>query len=274
MLNKQQLIDIKSLQDICEKEEEIQLKLNWEMLKARNGDKQTDLFHYEGSRLTGFLAIYQFGNKYEVCGMVNPKSRRKGIFTALFNDALQVIPENANVILINLPAKSQSAKHWLQTKTCEYSFSEYQMKWEPIPLELPEKLVQLRESTEADTETRIQLDITGFEFDEAEARDINQHQAKIDNRISYMIEVDQEPIGKIEVQRDEEESYICGFSVFPKLQGKGFGRSALIQTVLAENKSERTILLEVAAENKHALKLYEDCGFRSYEIQDYYQFNR
>ena len=42
--------------------------------------------------------------------------------------------------------------------------------------------------------------------------------------------------------------------------------------VLAESGSGKDIFLEVAAENKHALKLYEECGFRSYEVQAYYQF--
>lgn len=270
MLNENELNDIKTLQELCEKEEKIQLKLNWEMLRARNGNKQMDFFHYEGSMLIGFLAVYGFGHKYEICGMVHPENRQQGIFTSLFHDALSVIPDSAKVILINPPAKSHSAKHWLQTKTCDYSFSEYQMIWESIPLELSEELVQLRESTQADTETRIQLDVAGFGFDEAEAREFNQNQANNDNRVSYMIEANKEPVGKICVQRDEDESYICGFAVFSKFQGKGYGRSALIQTVLAEKESEKVILLEVAAENKHALKLYEDCGFRSYEVQDYY----
>lgn len=272
MLNEQQLMAIRILQERCEKKEGIQLKLNWEMLKARENRKM-DFFHYEGSMLIGFLAVYGFGNKYEICGMVHPEKRRKGIFTSLFHEALQVIPDSAKEILINAPAKSQSAKQWLQTKACDYSFSEYQMKWESSPFELPKKRVQLRESTAADTETKIQLDVTGFGFDQAEAREINQRQAKVANRVAYMIEANQETIGKIEVQRDENESYICGFAVFPKFQGKGYGRNALIQTVLAEEKSDSVILLEVAAENKHALKLYEDCGFRSYEVQDYYQFN-
>ncbi|ASK61528.1 GNAT family N-acetyltransferase [Virgibacillus phasianinus] len=272
-MDKQQLTAVKTLQDICEKEEGIQLKLNWEMLKARSENKQLDYFHYENEVLVGFLAIYGFGNEYEICGMVHPSFRGRGVFTELFDKAVAVIPANATKILINAPAKSESAKKWLDTKAPDYSFSEYQMKWESTKLDLPKERVQLRRATSVDTETRIQLDVACFGFDEAGAREFNSTNNGNERKTFYIIEVNRESIGKIGLMRDENESYIYGFAVFPKFQGKGYGKNALIQMVLAEQESDGIILLEVAAENRHALKLYEDCGFRSYEVQDYYRYN-
>ncbi|ASN03561.1 GNAT family N-acetyltransferase [Virgibacillus necropolis] len=274
MLNEQQLNDIKRIQDICEKEESIQLKLNWEMLKARKENEKMDFFHYENDTLIGFLAIYRFGNEYEICGMVHPSYRLCGVFIDLFNDAITAIPDNAKRILINAPAKSQSAKNWLQTKTCEYTFSEYQMKWEYKKLESKDNFVQLREATSEDMEIKIKLDVACFCFDEAGAREFNENNGKNDQKVSYIIEANHEPVGKVGVSHDEKESYIYGFAVFPKFQGQGYGRRALTQIVRDEQKTGKDILLEVAVENKHALKLYEDCGFHAYEVQDYYSLTR
>ncbi|MFZ3578384.1 GNAT family N-acetyltransferase [Virgibacillus sp. DJP39] len=273
-MNNQQLNDIKELQLLCEKEDKIQLKLNWEMLKSRKEKDEMDFYHYEDGSLVGFLAIYQFGNKYEICGMVNPGNRNRGIFTSLFNQALKVIPHEAKEILLNTPANAEAARNWLQTKACDYSFSEYQMKWVPVQLEVKQPIVRLRKAGPSDLETQIKLDIECFEYDPAGARDFNENNGYSESKVSYMIEVESEVVGKIGIQRDENESYIYGFAIFPEFQGKGYGRNALIQTVLAEKKTEGVILLEVAAENKNALKLYEECGFYSYEVQDYYQFNR
>ena len=44
MLKESQLIAIKQLQKECEKADGIQLKLNWEMLREREG-RQMDFFH-------------------------------------------------------------------------------------------------------------------------------------------------------------------------------------------------------------------------------------
>ncbi|WP_430789017.1 GNAT family N-acetyltransferase [Virgibacillus flavescens] len=272
MLSEKELYDIKQLQDTCEKADHIQLKLNWEMLKER-GSNILDFFHYEGDALAGYLAIYPFGKKYEISGMVHTDFRRKGIFSELFRKAIVNMPENAKEILINAPANSDSAKQWLQKYPAVYDFSEYQMQWHDTSLESKNFAhVKIREANSADLETKIRLDVKCFGFDEAGAREFNQENVKNHKKSSYMIEVNEEIIGKIGIMRDEEETYIYGFAIFPESQGKGYGRTALTKTVLAESDAGKTIVLEVAAENKNALKLYENCGFKSYEVQDYYSY--
>ncbi|MBG9653893.1 hypothetical protein [Cytobacillus firmus] len=69
MLTKKQLDDIRSLQQISEETENIELKLNWDTLKSRPADEKN--LHYGKS------------------GMVRPDHRRKGIFTSLFNEAVK-----------------------------------------------------------------------------------------------------------------------------------------------------------------------------------------
>jgi ribosomal protein S18 acetylase RimI-like enzyme len=273
MISSKQLHEIEELQKECETGEAFQLKLNWDMLKNRNEKEISNVFHYENGSLVGFLGIYNFGNKVELCGMVKPSHRRKGIFTNLFSDAIQKIEkQKITEILLNAPANSLSAKGFLQTVACEYSFSEYQMQWEKTEL-LSNNEITLRPSTENDLEDEIQLDVKCFGYDENDARDYNTMLKRNKNEGILIIEKDQKTVGKIRVSHNDGEAWIYGFCVFPEYQGKGIGRKVLTNIVLMENQKGYPIFLEVEAKNAHALGLYESCGFRSYHSQDYYKFN-
>lgn len=272
MLTKSQLLEIKELQRICEAYETIELKLNWEMLENREQLKTTDFFHYENGKLVGFLGLYGFGNKVELCGMVKPEYRRKGIFTKLFQEALQEVQnQNFKLLLLNSPANSKSAKVFLQNIPCQYSFSEYQMKWSETEL-VNDPSVTIRPSNENDLEDEIQLDVDCFGFNKEDAREYNLHLSNDETQKRYIIDHEGITVGKIRVSRMNDEAWIYGFAIFPKYQGKGIGRKALKNIILEEHQKGYPVFLEVEAKNAHALRLYESCGFKAYHTQDYYQY--
>jgi ribosomal protein S18 acetylase RimI-like enzyme len=274
MLTNQQLKEIGELQKECEAADFIQLKLNWDMLQDRSGREITDFFHYENDVLVGFLGLYGFGNKVELCGMVKPNYRRKGILTKLFSEAIHVIENRGYTeILLNAPTNSQSAKRFLQKVSCDYAFTEYQMKWQQIELFYSND-VSLRPSTSEDLEDEIQLDIKCFGLDEEGAREFILQMKQSQNEESYMIEKDGITVGKIRVSHHNEEAWIFGFCVDPKYQGKGIGRRVLTNVVLTEHQKGFPIFLEVEANNANALVLYESCGFKSYHSQDYYELKK
>lgn len=271
MLTAKQLTDIKELQDICEKEEPFQLKLNWDMLKSREENEVNDFFHYEDGKLVGFLGLYGFGNKVEVCGMVAPDYRRRGIFTQLYCKAETVLKERGiQHILLNAPSNSESGKGFLQSIPCSYSFSEYQMKWGEVDLSYQED-VRLRLSTPDDVETEVQLDVQCFDFEEEDAREYNARIKREYTDQFYIIESQEVPVGKMRVSHTDGEAWIYGFAIFPEYQGKGIGRKALTTVVLNEHKNGFPIFLEVEAKNAYALRLYESCGFEAYHSQGYYK---
>lgn len=270
---KQQLAEIKSLQELCEKEAEIQLKLNWDMLKTRREFENSDFFHYDNGKLVAFLAVYKFGNKYEICGMVHPEFRRRGIFTDLLAKAMAAITDEKK-ILINAPAKSQSAKAWVKTISAELSLSEYRMKWLKSEVKINDQPVHMRKARLSDIEVVSELDVVCFGFEKKEALVFNRIMPFNEADITYIIEVKEETIGKIRIERNENESWIFGFAIFPNYQRKGYGRNVLIQTVINESNRGNDIYLEVELKNKTAMKLYEQAGFVQYETQDYYKYSR
>lgn len=269
-MKEKQLVEIEELQKVCE-QGTFSLKLNWDTLRSRVGKVGEDFFHYEGDRLIGYLGIYDFGGKIELCGMVHPDYRRQGIFTKLVEKALVTAKKrDPRAILLNAPADSQSAKGFLAALPCRFDVAEYQMKWQETELTDYEG-VTLRLSTEADKAMEIQLDVDCFGFLQHEAASYYER-VKKERLNAFVIVYEDQVVGKIRVEESDGESWIYGFAIAPAFQGKGIGRKVLKQVILKQQKKGNPIYLEVEATNPAALKLYESCGFRSYHQQDYYVY--
>jgi ribosomal protein S18 acetylase RimI-like enzyme len=263
------LDDIKELQSVCEAERHFELKLNWDMLRDRAEGEKNDLFHYEDGKLVGFIGLYGFGSKVEVCGMIHPDYRRRGIFTRLFEEAGRVIRERGfTKVLLNAPASSESAKGFLSTVPCTYAFSEHQMKWQPREMARPTDVV-LRPATPDDRETEIQLDVSAFGEPEADARAMAEQSTSLEQH--YMVDFEGQTVGKMRIEHNDGVAWIYGFAIAPEHQHKGIGRKALTLAVLQEHEAGYPIFLDVEAKNARALGLYESCGFKAYHAQDYYE---
>ncbi|ODG93349.1 MULTISPECIES: GNAT family N-acetyltransferase [Bacillaceae] len=274
MISEKQLNEISILQDACEKFDEITLKLNWEMLRNRRKDVKEDFFHYEENQLVGFLATYYFGEKVEICGMVHPDFRRKGIFSSLLTEALNSIAPTTT-ILLNAPEASASAKEFIRNqKNCTYSFSEYQMAWKDQEVKEFTPIVKFTKAEQLDFAFISNLDVVCFGFENSDAEKYNQRILNEPDRDLFIIEVNDEKIGKMSLLREKNESWIYGFAILPEYQGRGYGKNALLQTIQKENEIGNEIHLEVALENSNAKKLYLDCGFRQYNTQDYYKIGQ
>ncbi|WP_413374777.1 GNAT family N-acetyltransferase [Alkalihalobacillus sp. 1P02AB] len=270
MLTGEQLQEIKTLQNRCEKYENIRLKLNWELLEARSDSCKEDFFQYEDEQLVGYLAIYRFGNKAEICGMVDPDYRAQGIFTSLLEEAKVELKDDIKVC-INTPALSDSAKAWIHSQQLPLAFSERQMKFNTdTKLRLTTELTTLVEATEEDFDLLASLDVSCFQFSKEEARKYNEKLLTDKDNKLYLIEVEGRKIGKMRVSQHEKERWIYGFAIFPEEQGKGYGKEALIKVVQEGIQQNLDIFLEVDGLNVGAKRLYEQCGFETYEVQDYF----
>ncbi|OCA87531.1 GNAT family acetyltransferase [Bacillus sp. FJAT-27225] len=271
-LTKTQLDEIKHLQQLCEQEGGFSLKLNWDMLQSRKQGSKEDFFHYENGMLVGFLGVYGFGNKVEICGMVHPLYRRKGIFTKLLNAGVtEAKQRGARVILLNAPAGSQSAKGFLTQVPNRHHMTEYQMKWQGQEPHRHQKIV-LRPSSEEDKALEIRLEVECFGFAEQEAAEFYDELKAASSEEFYIIEADDKPVGKMRVDHPDEEAWIYGFAVLPEHQGQGIGRNALAWIIEKEHKNGFPVFLEVEAKNAHALGLYESVGFKSFHAQEYYEY--
>ncbi|MFD0670058.1 GNAT family N-acetyltransferase [Cohnella sp. GCM10027633] len=269
MLTIKQLADIERLQQECETYDNVQLKLNWDMLEARDSDR-LDFFQYENDELVAFLGLYPFGSTVEGCGMVKPSERRRGHFQRLFKLAMERIEQSGyKTVLLNAPAGSVSGKAFMSKQRASYAFSEYQMEWQPAPIE-PFEAVHLRLTTDDDYEMRVRLSVTAFGLDEEDARAM-EGIAFAAGTDTFMIVVEGNAVGKIRVSRTDGQAWIYGFSILPEHQGQGIGRRTLRQVVMEQASAGYSVHLEVETKNDQALGLYESVGFKVVHAQDYYR---
>jgi len=269
MLTTKQLKDIEILQRNCEINDNIQLKLNSDMLKDR-GDNNFDFFHYENDELVAFLGLYPFGSTVEICGMVKPNERRKGYFSRLFKEGIDLARlQGFQTILLNAPAGSEEAKAFLKSNNAVYNFSEHQMKWEQTELE---DVIGfgLRIAEQRDLPLRIRLNVEAFGLDEKSSLEIENRVDNEEDNSIFIIDVQEESVGKIRVKVENQEAWIYGFSILPHFRGKGIGRKVLQHIVKTYSQKGCSLHLEVETENAHALNLYKSIGFHIVHAQDYY----
>lgn len=273
------LRNIEELQERCEQYDGISLKLNWDMLRQPSSVGDTEwLVTYEDDLLVGFLGLYGFGSDMEVCGMVRPGYRRRGIFTSLWNRAQTIIKRgNVDTLLLNSPAASSSGAAFLQTLPLQFNHAEYQMKWGGNSVASSDAssatgTVILRPAREDEAPILVELDCGGFDIKTEDAAELYDLQKQEGLQEHIMIEMDGQPVGKMRLWTEDNETWIYGFTVSKKLRGLGIGRSALLQTIERERKNYNGINLEVALDNPNALKLYESCGFVIQNKQDYYRY--
>ncbi|OKP82382.1 hypothetical protein A3842_10165 [Paenibacillus sp. P3E] len=275
------LRDIEQLQQRCEQYEGISLKLNWDMLRMSPESGGAEwLVTYEEEELIGFIGLYGFAGEMEICGMVRPGFRRRGIFTSLWERAQSIIKRsNIRTLLLNAPASSASAAGYLKTLPLAFNHAEYQMKWDGAAV--PQGSVEassaagtivLRPARQEDADILVELDCGGFDMSREDAAEMYTLQMNDNQQEHIVIEMNGQPAGKMRLWTEDNETWIYGFTVDKKLRGLGIGRSALLQTIERERHNYNGVNLEVALDNPNALKLYESCGFVILNKQDYFRY--
>ncbi len=266
---------VTQLATLCDRNDRITLKINYDSLRARPGNEVNDFLYYEREELIGFLGLYQFNShEIEISGMVHPAHRRKGIFSALLSAAKQEVRQRgiSKLIFIN-ETNSASGKSFLESLGATHTFSEYWMKMTQIKLPQMKHPIHLRPATSEDIGVVAHMTAVCFDMNEAELLEtMTKKRAGQKDHSVMLIELSGDEIGTLAVNHaDENSAFIYGFCVLPEHQGRGYGRQALalaIQTALGLRRTN--IELEVACANSRALSLYQSCGFEVMGANDYY----
>lgn len=278
MITKDQWQEIEALEQTCNELENIHLKLNWDMLRSRRPEQNEDFVAVRDKRIVGFLGLYIFGKKVEVCGMVHPDYRRQGIFTSLLMEALP--PERTahfTEILLNSPANSTSAKSFLNSISVTFAISEYQMTCSRARMDnlvaAPEGPASLRPAKPDDKRVLTQLDVLAFDYSQLAADQYYEATINEPSSVTYIIEYQGKTAGKVRLVYEGKVSWIYGFAIFPEFRSQGIGGHVLRLLISQETAEGKDLKLEVALNNPKAMKLYESVGFQITEVQDYYLYD-
>jgi ribosomal protein S18 acetylase RimI-like enzyme len=242
------------------------LKLEWDTLRGRSGDRVEDLLWWEGERLLGFLGIYAFGSSLELAGMVAPEARRRGIGSALVDAAMPLCRKRGDrQPLLVVPRQSTGGKSLALRRGGTLDHSEHHLVLSGELKSGPDKPdISLRPATAADEPLVVSLLERGFGWSGPD--DLGERLER-----TAVIELRGAVVGTLFLERDDEEGSIFGFVVEPSLQGRGIGRAALKQACeRLRADGARRISLDVDVANDRALGLYTSIGFTPVTTEDYF----
>ncbi|MCE7791547.1 GNAT family N-acetyltransferase [Salipaludibacillus sp. CUR1] len=281
-LNNQDYDQITFLQKQCSVKDGVSLKLELDYKLSKAADQREDLNElnefmcYTEDKLIGYLGICNFGGEaLEVNGMVHPAYRRKGIFTRLFSLAKDewARRDNREMLLLS-DHYSPAGLAFIQSMEASYAHSEYDMflKGEPT-IETAKNELELREATNDDAEEIARQNHIFFGIKKKELT-LPEEEAKrgVD---SYMAEVDHTVIGKVHLEVTGKTGGVYGLGVLPDYRRTGYGRGILMKAVeKLQEQHVQDVMLQVEANNTHALELYRSCGFEVTSRMDYYKISK
>lgn len=273
-LSPENLRAIEELEAACVAVDGGRLKLEWGTLKSRSPEQRNDFLWMGPGGALGFLGIYRFGSgPAELCGMVHPSVRRRGIFSSLYKAATaELVSREVHEALLVVDRTYAAGTAFARFVGGTIEHSEHRMRLTREPAQSnSDPLVAVREIAPADGAFLISCLAEAFE--QPAERFVDADYDAFTKRFpgTYIIEYANERVGTVRVDRHEQVAGIYGFAVLPSFQGRGIGRqvlSDLARELAAEGMNR--VELEVACTNDAALHLYLSSGFDVLGTEDYY----
>lgn len=286
-LDQEDFTMIRELQEECCRSDDISLKLelDYKLAAAREGagtsviNETNEFMYFYGQRLIGYIGICDFGrpgSPLEMTGMVHPEYRRQGIFSILHENVLaECKRRNSAGVLLLSDNRSYSGQSFIDKTGAEYKNSEFEMYLKKEHPVVSEKLlcgITFRRARNADAYEICRQNTIYFEDgDYGDESPIMPEDEEKRGMIIYLAEKENQVVGKVHLQMNTTIGGIYGLGVLPEFRGKGYGRAILLKAVeMLKESNPHAIMLQVAAENAKALRLYQSCGFMETSTMDYY----
>src|SRR2546428_9823788 len=122
--------DVPALKALCEAHDRIEHYLHLDLPNAPT------LRHHADRALVGVLTV-QGGEPPELCLLVDPDHRRRGIGRGLLGRAKAELVGGASELLLTADARSDAGRAFAAAVGARYRFSEYRMELERVPDDQP-----------------------------------------------------------------------------------------------------------------------------------------
>jgi ribosomal protein S18 acetylase RimI-like enzyme len=254
---------------VCNAFEGLELKLNLDWPEPVEGDEANSFLYYEGQALVGYCGM-DYG---ELCGMVLPDHRRKGIGSALYGAVLAECRRRGKTDLIIICEQaSRSGKGFMARTGAEYTFAEHHMELDVVPdgrePPSPEKRLEVSEAGEDDIEAIALLHHGSVD---EKARERVAYEMGSPGQYFLIGRLNGAPVTTLRIVDLGGKVGIYGFVVALELRGQGYGKEMLAETIRRLTADGQTrIALEVETNNTVAVGLYKALGFKTTTTYEYY----
>ena len=262
-----------ALRDLCNRADGLDLKVEVESAPWDRGSGPNRFLYYLDGALVGFAGLDE-GGDIEVCGMVYPAYRRRGIGRALLDAARSEARARgkSSILLIGEDA-SPGARALAASVDAPREFAEHHMELPgpgPEPPAAPQ--VTLRRATLDDIDALTEITAAAFGDPEDFVRSRITADLPDPNQRFYVGWFESRPVGSLKVYTNGPGAGIYAFGVRPEYRGQGLGRAILTATIrLLQAEGRTPMTLEVETENTPAVNLYRSCGFQTTTTYGYYR---
>src|SRR5690242_8571 len=225
---------MRSLAQLCERDEGIDLRITWGALETRSGDVSSDFLYYKDGVLVGFLTADGIGfDEAEATGMVYPSHRRQGVWRALVAAArAECLRQDTNSLILIADQRSRAAKPACQALGAQYIFSEHKMELAAGSRLAPiERRLDFRRATAEDAPAIATILAEDFGGDAERVRPKILANMQRRSYQYYIARLHDDPVGTVNIQILNDIPYIYGFVVRPEYRGHGYGREILVRTI-------------------------------------------
>ncbi|HEY1388547.1 MAG TPA: GNAT family N-acetyltransferase [Ktedonobacterales bacterium] len=280
-LTEEQAEQARALRDLCNRADGLDLKLGISAGYATQSAEPYAFLCVLDGALVGFCTLSGDDDpELELCGMVHPAYRRRGIGRALLGAALASARRRLATLRVLAICEDASAagRAFVAAAGGNHSFSENRMETAAMPpahaSHAPARDLDVREAGQDEAHELARVIAASFgQSDDHMAEDIVRDMTLEEERyfLARLSDESNEPVGAFKIFVDKPKAYIYAFGVLPEYRRRGYGRE-ILEDILARLFAEgRTAVgLEVDADNTPAQALYRSVGFHDVTVYGYY----
>lgn len=272
-LSQEEAAAAETLRRVCNAFEGLDLKVEPEMLRESGGEEDRAYLYYVGGALVGVCTL-DGGRDVELCGMVHPAHRRKGIGRALLEAALSECRRRNCAKVLVICEDASSGRGFVAAVGGQREFAEHRMELAAPRTKRDgsrDDRLMLRRAGPQDVDPIARIAAAAFGDPEEFVRERTERDMLDPSGRLYLATLDGAAVGTLKIFSADSTAGIYGFAVSPDLQGRGIGRE-LLERIIAQLDAEgyARVTLEVLTDNARAIALYRSTGFRSVTTYGYY----
>jgi ribosomal protein S18 acetylase RimI-like enzyme len=283
-LSEQRADEVAALRDRCNAADGLHLKIGIPRVAPETSDeprRPNAFLVYAGESLAGYCSLDGDRHTVEICGMVVPEQRLKGIGTSLLTVARNsCAASGVSEVLLICEDASVAGQLFVATQHSQRQFAEHRMELEDWDAMLRgstrEPDLRLRRAVAGETGTLARISTAAFGT-ESELQDI---QMDIESEFSspevrfYLGQLGGSTgpvVSSLKLYLIENRASIYAFGVLPEYRRRGLAWQTLaLLTQQLQAEAVNHIGLEVETTNMPAISLYRACGFAPVTTYGYY----